>query len=47
MKLLKRASQAEQLEDTAYAQRLDSIAGRHKAGTLLYDQREDVSSDSE
>ena len=47
MKLLKRASRAEQLEDTAYAQRLDSIASRHKAGTVLYDSREDLPSGSE
>ena len=46
MKLLKRASQP-QHDDTAYAQRLDSIASRHKAGTLLYDHREDDSSESE
>lgn len=47
MKLLKRENQAERPEDTAYAQRLDSIASRHKAGTLLYDHREEDSSDSE
>ena len=45
MKILKRASQAAQLEDTAYAQRLETIASRHKTGTLLYDNRPDPGSD--
>jgi hypothetical protein len=47
MKLLKRTSQAAQHDNTAFAQRLDSIASRSKAGTALYDYREDPSSGSE
>jgi len=45
MKLMKRTSQSAQLEDTAFAQRLDSIANRHKVGTALYDHRPDPGSD--
>ena len=47
MKILKRATQAAHLEDTAYAQRLDSIASRHKTGTLLYDYRKEDSAGAE
>ena len=47
MKLLKRSSQAAQHDDTAFAQRLDSIASRSKAGTALYDYRQDLPSSSE
>lgn len=44
MKLLKRTSPAAQHDNLAFAQRLDSIASRSKAGTALYDYREDLPS---